>query len=406
MSRKGIATWLLLCGLAPPMAGAAAGMPEDDRQRVLALLAGEVPAVRLRDEAVFLAGDLAAVGLPGGVESAVYLFERPADDAEGWRAVARITAPGEEHFGDAVLLSPGAVLVAAPDVAGAGLGPGATYVFQRNVGGKNRWGLVARLALHDYPPPGSIKVQQLAESPPIAGSAAPPPAPPPAMAPPPTAAEEVPPPPIATTPPPVTAPPPIADPPPPMNLPEPSADPPVVADPPPMNVPEPTTDVAETPMTVPDPPADVTEPPPDADPPPMNVPEPTEEAVPPSAATAMPSPPTAVPPEIEEADEEPDPAAEQAASHDDRPASGGALRYIAIANMREKPRALALAESLRERGYASEVHRNHRDFFVVTLARLPFAEAQRKRDEAVAAGDIPEDAYLLVGSGFREQISP
>ena len=67
---------------------------------------------------------------------------------------------------------------------------------------------------------------------------------------------------------------------------------------------------------------------------------------------------------------------------------------------------MAIAAALRDRGYPSEVHRNHRGFFVVTLARLPFAEARKKRDEAVAAGDIPGDAYLIIGSGFREKISP
>ncbi len=91
---------------------------------------------------------------------------------------------------------------------------------------------------------------------------------------------------------------------------------------------------------------------------------------------------------------------------DHRLASDGGLRYIAVANMREQPRALKLASSLRDQGYASEVHRNYRGFFVVTLARLPLADAKKIRDEAVAAGDVSQDAYLIVGSSFREKISP
>ncbi len=107
------------------------------------------------------------------------------------------------------------------------------------------------------------------------------------------------------------------------------------------------------------------------------------------------------------ADEGQDPPALAAAESDGRGTeSEGELRYIAVANMRERPRALDLASSLRERGYPSEVHRNHRGFFVVTLARLPVAEAREKRDQAVAAGDVSQDAYLIVGMGFREKISP
>ena len=45
---------------------------------------------------------------------------------------------------------------------------------------------------------------------------------------------------------------------------------------------------------------------------------------------------------------------------------------------------------------------------VVDFRRLPSGrrEARRKRDEAVAAGDIPPDSYLIVGSAFQERISP
>ena len=415
MDRKGLAIWLLLCGLTP-LTGATPDTPNEDRQQILALLAGEVPPVRLRVESVFLAGDLAAVGLPGGVESMVYLFERSAGAGEDWRAVARITAPGEKHFGDAVLLSPSAVLVAAPDVAGAGLGPGATYVFQRDVGGKDRWGLVAKLALGDYPPPGSITVQQLAEPSSVITPS------PTTVTPAPTA-EVASPPPAAEVAPPsqaAAAPPEVADPPPP-NVPEPPSPSvaalPEVVDPPPVSIPEPPSPSVATlpevvdppPVSIPEPPSllDVAAVPPEAaDPPPLTVPDPPPEVVQPPPAEAAVTAPSSAAPSAAEADP-PNSAAEPPLGRDDgRPASENALRYIAIANMREKPRALALATHLRDRGYPSEVHRNHRGFFVVTLARLPFAEARKRRDEAVAAGDVSKDAYLIIGVGFQEKISP
>ncbi len=74
--------------------------------------------------------------------------------------------------------------------------------------------------------------------------------------------------------------------------------------------------------------------------------------------------------------------------------------------MREKPRALKLAAGLRSKGYPSEVHRNYRDFFIVILAHLPRSEARKLRSQAIEAGDIPADAYLVAGAGFRERISP
>ena len=74
--------------------------------------------------------------------------------------------------------------------------------------------------------------------------------------------------------------------------------------------------------------------------------------------------------------------------------------------MSEKPRALRIAATLRAKGYSSEVYRNQRGFFVVTLARLPHAEARRLRNKAVSAGDVSPNAYLIVGSSFLEKVDP
>ncbi len=293
-----LAIWLPLAGLAVAQPPAGTGMPAELRQRIVEQLPGEIGTAARRTAKVVASGDLAAVRL----RSAVYVLERDAG-AGRWRPVARITAAGEAHFGDSMLLGSDTLLVAAPDTAGAGLGPGMAYVFQRNVGGSDRWGLVARLTPAAYPPPGAVEVRQLAPS-----------------------AEA------------------------------PSAEAPSAEAP-----------SAEAETVVADGPA-------------------VEEA--------------AAEPAVEEAvAEAPPPTVAE-------PAIAADLRFIVIANMREKPRALALAASLRDQDYPSEVYRNDRGFFIVTLAHLPRVEARRVREEAVAAGDIPADSYLIIGAAFRERISP
>lgn len=308
-----LAIWLPLAGLAVAESPTGAGVPAELRQLILEQLPSEIGPEDRRAAEVVVSGGLAAVHLPSGI----YLLELDAE-APRWRPVTRITAPGENHFGDSMLLGSDTLLVAAPDTAGAGLGPGMAYVFQRHVGGSDHWGLVARLAPAAYPPPGAVEVRQLAP-----------------------AAE---------------------------------ASPEEVADAPP---PEPPTSAEAEPAT--------------------EAPEPTAETSEPAAGD--------IEPLVEEAVAEASTSAE-APSGEPAPTAGDDPRFIVVANMREKPRALALASDLRGQGYPSEVHRNDRGFFIVTLARLPRVEARRMRAEAVAAGDIPPDSYLIAGAGFRERISP
>ena len=74
--------------------------------------------------------------------------------------------------------------------------------------------------------------------------------------------------------------------------------------------------------------------------------------------------------------------------------------------MTEKRRALEVRAELRGKGHPSEVYWSETGYFLVTLDHLPAAEARRKRDEAVRAGDIPGDAYLIAGTSLREKINP
>ncbi|MFL5803579.1 MAG: hypothetical protein ACJ8CR_17780, partial [Roseiflexaceae bacterium] len=75
-----------------------------------------------------------------------YIFTRdPASDT--WQPVARLgldlSSGGDSHFGEAVAIDGDTVVVGSPDPVGA------AYIYQRNQGGPNNWGLVTRIRAHD-----------------------------------------------------------------------------------------------------------------------------------------------------------------------------------------------------------------------------------------------------------------
>ena len=124
-----------------------------------------------------------------------------------------------------------------------------------------------------------------------------------------------------------------------------------------------------------------------------------------TADTASPEPPP-VPEKGPAVQEQEDPEASTANSErPEPPAGGGGHRFIVVGNMREEQRAVLWATDLRRKGYRSEVYLNARGYFVVTLDRLPLEEARSKRTQAVSAGDVPENSYLIPGTSFREKIS-
>ncbi len=100
------------------------------------------------------------------------------------------------------------------------------------------------------------------------------------------------------------------------------------------------------------------------------------------------------------------PAPSTAEPEPPKPASTRPLAYIVAATVDEERRALALSAALRDKGYPSEVHWSDSGFFVVILDRLPADEARRKRDEAVTAGDVPGDCYLIRGTSLSRKVSP
>jgi len=100
-------------------------------------------------------GDTIAVGAPGDDDDgessgSVYLFERNQGGVDEWGVIAKLTAEADagssELFGISVSIDRGRVLVGASHDEGS---RGAAYLFERNQGGADAWGRVTRLAAFD-----------------------------------------------------------------------------------------------------------------------------------------------------------------------------------------------------------------------------------------------------------------
>ena len=89
------------------------------------------------------------MGAPGVLEAgAAYVFERNEGGAENWGEVTKLTASTalpRARFG-IVTIRGDAVVVGAP---GEASNSGAAYVYQRNQGGGDNWGEVAKLTASD-----------------------------------------------------------------------------------------------------------------------------------------------------------------------------------------------------------------------------------------------------------------
>ncbi len=113
--------------------------------------------------AVAVSGDTAVIGAPGADDrgrrdGTAYVFERDAEDGT-WAQVAKLTPAMDnkalffgghtdqgDNFGKSVAVSGDVVVVGAPgEEIGAHADAGAAYVFERDAGGEDAWGQVARL---------------------------------------------------------------------------------------------------------------------------------------------------------------------------------------------------------------------------------------------------------------------
>jgi len=112
------------------------------------LIAADVAEGDIFGFAVAISGDLAVVGAPyddgaGTASGAVYLFERDLGGSDNWGLVQKFahsdTAAGDV-FGYAVAINGNTLIVGAPGSDGAGSESGAVYVFERDLGGSGNWG--------------------------------------------------------------------------------------------------------------------------------------------------------------------------------------------------------------------------------------------------------------------------
>ncbi len=100
-------------------------------------------------------GDTLVVGAPAAISTigAVYVYDRNEGGVDNWGQVATLHAPGGEildSFGTAVDIDGDRIIAGAPfDDTPLGAGGGAVHIFDRNEGGSNNWGHVARLEASD-----------------------------------------------------------------------------------------------------------------------------------------------------------------------------------------------------------------------------------------------------------------
>ena len=107
--------------------------------------------------AVAVSGDRILIGAfadddVGSASGAAYLFERNRGGADNWGQVAKLTATDAEatdQFGFSVALSGDTAVVGAHFESSAGNYGGAAYVFERNQGGADAWGQTAKLGARD-----------------------------------------------------------------------------------------------------------------------------------------------------------------------------------------------------------------------------------------------------------------
>jgi hypothetical protein len=106
---------------------------------------------------VAISGDYVVVGArhedgPGTDRGAAYIYERNYGGQDNWGELAKLTASDAQnvdYFGISVAISGDYVVVGAHGEDGAGLGRGAAYIYERNYGGQDNWGEVMKLTASD-----------------------------------------------------------------------------------------------------------------------------------------------------------------------------------------------------------------------------------------------------------------
>jgi hypothetical protein len=88
----------------------------------------------------------------GTDRGAAYIFAKDQGGTDNWGQVAKLVSsdPGDaDRFGYAVALDADSALVGSPEEDGSGTDRGAAYLFARDLGGTDAWGLVKRIVPSD-----------------------------------------------------------------------------------------------------------------------------------------------------------------------------------------------------------------------------------------------------------------
>jgi hypothetical protein len=119
--------------------------------QVAKLTASDASAYSSFGYAVSISGDTLVVGACGDDSNtgSAYVFERNEDGADNWGEVTKLTASDSvqnAYFGWSVSISGDTLVVGA---YGTGSESGSAYVFERNQGGADNWGQVKKLTASD-----------------------------------------------------------------------------------------------------------------------------------------------------------------------------------------------------------------------------------------------------------------
>ncbi|MCK4378070.1 MAG: hypothetical protein KAW01_01930, partial [Deltaproteobacteria bacterium] len=95
-------------------------------------------------------GDYVVIGTPGdnNRQGSVSIFSRNQDGTNAWGLVIQLSAfdgSSNDVFGNSVAISGQYVIIGAPGNDDSGTDAGAAYIYARNQGGNDHWGLVATL---------------------------------------------------------------------------------------------------------------------------------------------------------------------------------------------------------------------------------------------------------------------
>ncbi len=129
----------------------------DSWGEVAKLVASDGVAFDNFSTSVAISGDTVLVGSLGDggngvISGSAYIFERNAGGSDNWGEVAKLIASdgvARDNFGNSVAISGDIVLVGSRGDDDNGTNSGSAYIFERNAGGSDSWGEVAKLVASD-----------------------------------------------------------------------------------------------------------------------------------------------------------------------------------------------------------------------------------------------------------------